>query len=469
MDPVPLPSCEQLAATLRTNITESNSFCNDTNPIEEGSLPSNSSIGSIFNLATVLDQLIFFRKFCSLNNTVNSTTKTVLALQLPDEFLWASKEIVSSLSQSLLESSEKHEEEFAFYILADTQYSACCVDEVAAEHVLANLIIHFGRSCLSKTHRLPVIFSFEMVPLDMNAFTSQIQALDLPILIIYDVCHSHLNWSNLQIPGKIEIAMIEKLLGENGIYEYIRTFPKEFSPLTVIYVGPNSPAVTRFACKYSATKFLHYDSTTDVCAVPISLYKKRYYMMNKAKEAQSIGIVVGTLGISNYLDLIHSLKSVIRKQRKKCYTFALGKLNVPKLANFSEIDIFVLVACPESSIIDSKEFFRPVVTPYEMIMALKDDAEWNGTYEFQFQSLLTGLEKVKIQTEDDPPEGAETEDSLITLSSALISRQVGEISMKRTWRGLEIHSNREKPMEIFKGRHGIASQYQDEPHNSVKR
>ena len=36
------------------------------------------------------------------------------------------------------------------------------------------------------------------------------------------------------------------------------------------------------------------------------------------------------------------------------YTIAVGKLNPAKMANFMEIDIFVLVACPENSLMDSQ-------------------------------------------------------------------------------------------------------------------
>ena len=68
------------------------------------------------------------------------------------------------------------------------------------------------------------------------------------------------------------------------------------------------------------------------------------------------------------------------------YTIAVGKLNPAKMANFMEIDIFVLVACPENSLVESQvvcvcvcvympcdvrvqEFYRPVVTPFEMEVA----------------------------------------------------------------------------------------------------
>jgi diphthamide biosynthesis protein 2 len=36
------------------------------------------------------------------------------------------------------------------YILGDTSYGSCCVDEVAAQHVDAQFIIHYGNACLQK-------------------------------------------------------------------------------------------------------------------------------------------------------------------------------------------------------------------------------------------------------------------------------------------------------------------------------
>ena len=66
------------------------------------------------------------------------------------------------------------------------------------------------------------------------------------------------------------------------------------------------------------------------------------------------------------------------------YTIAVGKLNVPKMANFLEIDVFVLVACPENSLLDSQEFYKPVVTPFEMEIAC---IRYNNVY----RSILTCL------------------------------------------------------------------------------
>jgi diphthamide biosynthesis protein 2 len=63
-----------------------------------------------------------------------------IALQFPDELLADSATVASKLRNNTGKS---------VFILADTSYGSCCVDEVAAEHVNADFIVHYGRSCLS--------------------------------------------------------------------------------------------------------------------------------------------------------------------------------------------------------------------------------------------------------------------------------------------------------------------------------
>ena len=58
---------------------------------------------------------------------------------------------------------------------------------------------------------------------------------------------------------------------------------------------------------------------------------------------------------------------------KKSYSIVVGKLNTAKLANFMEVDMFVLVSCSENSLIDSSEFYKPVITPYELELACNPD------------------------------------------------------------------------------------------------
>lgn len=99
---------------------------------------------------------------------------------------------------------------------------------------------------------------------------------------------------------------------------------------------------------------------------------RRYAVVQRARDADVFGILVGTLGVgeyiyqqpvlsqtpehilASYLPLIKHLRSLLAAAHKKSYTVSVGKLNPAKLANFAEIECFVLVACPENSVIDAK-------------------------------------------------------------------------------------------------------------------
>ena len=83
-----------------------------------------------------------------------------------------------------------------------------------------------------------------------------------------------------------------------------------------------------------------------------------------------IGVLVGTVVVDNYLNIIQALQVVILKSGKKSYEILVGKLNEPKLKNIAIVDLYVYVGCREQSIIDKTEFLMPVVTPHEVLMAL---------------------------------------------------------------------------------------------------
>ncbi len=93
--------------------------------------------------------------------------------------------------------------------------------------------------------------------------------------------------------------------------------------------------------------------------VPVSssvsrLLRRRRFAVEKARDAERVGLLVGTLGSRDFPLILDRLRQTIRRAGKRCYTFLVGKPNVAKLANFPEIDVFVLVACPETSFPDTK-------------------------------------------------------------------------------------------------------------------
>lgn len=74
------------------------------------------------------------------------------ALQIPDDMLNFGPDLVLRLKNRMPSCD--------WFILGDTSYGSCCVDVVAAEHVKADCMIHFGQCCLSIPSSLPVLLVF---------------------------------------------------------------------------------------------------------------------------------------------------------------------------------------------------------------------------------------------------------------------------------------------------------------------
>ncbi|CAG8603074.1 10714_t:CDS:10 [Paraglomus occultum] len=328
-----------------------------------------------------------------------------IALQFPDELLADSTQVATTLKKRTGRD---------IYILADTSYGSCCVDEIAAQHVNADFIVHYGRSCLSRTTRLPVLYVFGKKTVDIGhcheAFNQLFGAnKEQPILVMYDVMHAHCIEDFVQKVQKSNYTHIIRsfVRTEANLKPLEETDEETFTSgrryalpdginiedCSVFYIGDESLTLTNLIMTLNKCKFYTYNPKTragrqETFQVNKALMK-RFYLIQKAKDANVIGIVVGTLGIASYMTILSRLKNLIRKTGRKSYTFAMGKLNIAKMANFMEIDCYVLVTCPENSLIDSKEFYHPIVTPFELEIALDRSKEWTGEYITDFQQLLS--------------------------------------------------------------------------------
>lgn len=90
---------------------------------------------------------------------VTSRGFTRVALQFPDDFLGSAVASCTGLEAACPAAR--------VYLLADTTFGSCCVDEVAAAHVDAECVVHFGPSCLSPVSSLPTFLVFPRQQLDI--------------------------------------------------------------------------------------------------------------------------------------------------------------------------------------------------------------------------------------------------------------------------------------------------------------
>ena len=71
--------------------------------------------------------------------------------QFPDELLKDSVRVVRALRSELRRrrESDGSDKDVSLFVMADTAYGSCCVDEVGASHVGADSVVHYGHTCLS--------------------------------------------------------------------------------------------------------------------------------------------------------------------------------------------------------------------------------------------------------------------------------------------------------------------------------
>lgn len=308
------------------------------------------------------------------------------------------------------------------YILADTSYGSCCVDELAAEHVNADVVVHYGRACLSPTTRLPVIHIFTVQPLDipplLRSFQDTFPNRREKVILMADVPYSS------HLPS-IHQALV--CLGYSTVFTTRiehnpssplpnRTIPDEadadaakLKQWHIFHIS--NPPESLLLILSSRVSSIHIfletnDSSTSqpksVLAPTASALRRRYALLTSVNTASVFGILINTLSVKNYLHIVDQVKFRIRDAGKKSYTFVVGKVNSAKISNFSEIGGWVVIGCWESSLIESKEFWKPVLTPFELELALTSDEErvWTGEWRSDFQSML-----------DEPPKEIDTKNN----------------------------------------------------------
>eukprot|EP01084_Bolivina_argentea_P102941 184411_1 len=123
---------------------------------------------------------------------------TKIGLQFPDHLLKQSSSIALLLQQELSKLSNNND--YKVYIMADTTFAPCCVDEISAQHVNADVIIHYGWTCCSPTNRIPVLHvlghqTFNIQLLNQLLFSptifKQIFSSFNKILILYEPHYNH--------------------------------------------------------------------------------------------------------------------------------------------------------------------------------------------------------------------------------------------------------------------------------------
>ena len=110
------------------------------------------------------------------------------------------------------------------------------------------------------------------------------------------------------------------------------------------------------------------------------MLRQRFGLIMASGEAQRFGILIGEKPGQMRRSLALRMKRLLEKHGKKGYLLALEHVG-PDLIDFYPVDAFVNTACPRIAIDDAVRYQKPLITPFELEVAL-GEKKWETGYQF---------------------------------------------------------------------------------------
>lgn len=278
-------------------------------------------------------------------------------------------------------------------IMGDVTYGACCVDDFTAKALGAELMVHYGHSCLvpiDKTEGIQMLYVFVDIKIDTTHFIDTIK-------------FNFKSGSHLAVVSTIQfVTALQSALGELR-KDYTVTVPqsKPLSPGEIL--GCTSPRLQGVdAIIFLGDGRFHLESVMignpDISAYKYDPYNKAFSQefydherlhlvrrsaINSARNGKKVGVVLGTLGRQGSPKVLDNLKQKLESCGKAYVTVLLSEIFPDKLKLFEDVDAWVQVACPRLSIDWGAAFTKPLLSPYELSVAL-DEVKWQEVYPMDY-------------------------------------------------------------------------------------
>lgn len=288
-------------------------------------------------------------------------------------------------------------------IMGDVTYGACCVDDFTAKALGADLMVHYGHSCLVPidvmTSGLKMLYVFVDIQIDLQHFIDTVKF------------NFNFNGDDVKKPHLALVSTIQfvaalqgssKELADLG-YEVSIPQAKPLSPGEIL--GCTSPKLEDCvtAIIYLGDGRFHLESI--MIANPIipayrydpysKIFSREYYdhdlmklnrrgAIERASHARHFGLILGTLGRQGSPKIMQQLQSRLTETGRTFTTVFLSEIFPEKLRLFDDkVDAWVQIACPRLSIDWGLAFDKPLLSPYEMSVAL-ESVSWQETYPMDF-------------------------------------------------------------------------------------
>ncbi|BDA49582.1 2-(3-amino-3-carboxypropyl)histidine synthase subunit 1 [Coccomyxa sp. Obi] len=302
-----------------------------------------------------------------------------VALQFPEGLL-----MYACVIADILESFAGAEHVF---ILGDVTYGACCVDDYSARALRADLLVHYGHSCL--------------VPVDVTTIPCLYIFVDIKIDIQHFVDSVKLNFEpgmRLVMAGTIQFAASIQVAREQLAPHFPSLAIPQSRPLSpgevlgctapvlkedadaIVFVADGRFHLEAIMIANPAIPAYRYDPYGRVLTLErydqAGMRAVRRRAVEAAKGAACFGLVLGTLGRQGNPRILNHLQSLLSRRGIPYTNVLLSEVAPWKLAMMEGVDAWVQIACPRLSIDWGEGFTKPTLTPYEALVALGEVPAW---------------------------------------------------------------------------------------------
>lgn len=239
-------------------------------------------------------------------------------------------------------------------IMGDVTYGACCVDDFTAIALGADLLVHYGHSCLipvDQTTGIKVLYIFVDIKIDTLHFLESVK-LNFPtnkkialVSTIQFVATLHHAANELRELGyEVNIPQSKPLSPGEILGCTAPVIPKDH---IVLYLGDGrfhleaamiaNPGVEAFKYDPYDKKFTqeYYDHK--------HMRTNRKEAIDRARSAKRFGLILGTLGRQGAPKVMQHLEKRLKTLNKEVVLILLSEIFPKKLELFQNLDAFVQV------------------------------------------------------------------------------------------------------------------------------
>ncbi|KIV97991.1 diphthamide biosynthesis protein 1 [Exophiala mesophila] len=274
-------------------------------------------------------------------------------------------------------------------IMGDVTYGACCIDDYTARALECDLLVHYAHSCLIPVSAsiIATLYIFVDISIDTKHLVSTLSRNIPPGKTIAMVGTVQFNATLHTIRPALEAEGLKLVVpqvmplskGEVLGCTAPKITPREKVDL-LLYLGdgrfhleaamianPDLPAYRYDPYSRKLTRETYgHDEMLDMRSTAIKT----------ATKAKRWGLILGGLGRQGNPHTLALIENHLRQQGIPFVNLLLSEIFPGKLALFEDVDCWVQIACPRLSIDWGYAFPRPLLTPYEALIALGAQEGW---------------------------------------------------------------------------------------------